>query len=192
MRVIELHGRHAEVEEHTVHERMPDVRQHVGQPVVAGVHQVQPGLEPEQSFPAARQRHRVAVQSDHRQLGMGRQERLSVSAETDGRVDHHRRMIGEGGREQPEDPIEQYRDMTDSLPGSTDARSRWTALVVRPSAWVVPGLVSEFNASATSPVGADAGRRLGSPPVVRATCLGPGKLPQGRDGRDGGRPERTS
>ena len=191
-RVVELHGRHAEVEQHAVDARMPDVRQHVGQPVVDGVHQVQPrsanrpavpGCAP---APPGRGRARPASS-----CGWADEQRLSVSAETDGRVDDHRRVIGEGGREQREDPIEQYRDMTDR------SRVRRTHGAAGPLRWYVhrhgcPWSRIGFNAAATSPVGADAGRRLGSPPVVRATCLGPGKVPQGRDGRDGGRPERTS
>ena len=101
---VELQRRDAEVEQDAVDPRKPQLREHVGDLVVDGVDEVRAvGVGGEPS-PGERERLRVPVQPDERELRVLGEERGRVAAEPQRGVHHDRGPPGQRRTQQLDDP----------------------------------------------------------------------------------------
>ncbi len=107
--LVELQGRHAEVEQHGLHGVQSQVGEDVGQLVVDGVHQVHALAEGLQSLTGQGQGLAVAVDADQLGVRARPQQRLGVATHTERAVDEHRARLGQRRREQLDDPGEHDR-----------------------------------------------------------------------------------
>ena len=101
---VELQRGDTEVEQHAVDPREPQLREDVGDLVVDGVHEMRAvGVGGEPS-PGERERLRVPVQPDERELRMLGEERCRVAAKPQRGVHHDRRPPGQRRTHQLDDP----------------------------------------------------------------------------------------
>ncbi len=105
---VELHRGDTEVEQHAVHAVEPERGEHLGHPVVHGVHEVGAPGESRQPGAAALERRRVAVEPDEGELRVRLEQRLGVPAQPQRGVDDGGGPVRQRRGEQGEHALEQH------------------------------------------------------------------------------------
>ncbi len=80
-------------------------------PVVHGMREVETLAVRSESLTASRERRRIAVEADQRELRVRGEQRFGVAAEAERRVDDDRRPALESRTEQREYAVEHHRDV---------------------------------------------------------------------------------
>ena len=117
LHLVELEGRHTEVEQDAVDARNAEVVEHQRQLVVHRVHEVDPALERGEPRPCERQGFWIAVDPDESKVGESLQHRLAVTAESERRVDDNRTRSIDRRREQRDASLEQHGHVLRRLSG---------------------------------------------------------------------------